>query len=85
MIKKLIQIIGVTLILAFCFLGTEHLLYFLLIKESKLFFISFVLFLLMVTLSINILSKIDLVSKHIAPLIVLLSVFIALGVLRLIV
>jgi hypothetical protein len=39
----------------------------------------------MVTLSINILSKIDLVSKHIAPLIVLLSVFIALGVLRLIV
>ena len=85
MIKKLIQIVGVTLILSFSFLGTEYLLYSLFIKESKLFFPFFVLFLLIVTLLINILNRLDLVSKHISPLIVLLSVFIGLGGLRLII
>ncbi len=85
MIKRLIQIVGITLILSFTFLGTEFLLYSLFIKDSKLFFPSFILFLLIVALLINTLNRIDLMSKHISPMIVLLSVLIGLGGLRLIV
>jgi hypothetical protein len=70
------------MIIAFC--GTEYLTYIFLSKKSKLFIPCFLLFLLMVSMSIEIMQKFIILPNKIiiVPIIVLFAVFISLVILK---
>ncbi len=80
--KKIGFFIGMILIMIFAFWGAEYLLYTLFIKESKLFILCFILYLLMVSLFIGVANKFDLPNKILAPSIVLFVVLVSLGILK---
>lgn len=80
--EKINCCIGMILVMIFAFWGTEYLLYTLFVRKSKLFIFCFILFLLMVSFFIGIVNKFNLPNKIVAPALVLFSVFIGLGILK---
>ncbi|MBQ7386377.1 MAG: hypothetical protein IJW04_07725 [Ruminococcus sp.] len=78
---KIWDFIKYTFILSIFFLGTEYLLYDLLSTDNKLYYFFFIIFLILVGVSIDILNKRKKFNAFINSAIVLAGVFFALGIL----
>lgn len=80
--KKGLYVMGLSIISIFIFFSMEYVMYKLLIPQNPLFAIAFVLFLTVVFLNITLLNNLGLPNKIIAPVAVLIAVFLGMALLK---
>lgn len=80
--KKGLYVMGLSIISIFIFFSMEYVMYKLLISQNPLFAIAFVLFLTVVFLNITLLNNLGLPNKIIAPVAVLIAVFLGMALLK---
>lgn len=82
-LKKIIYILGLLFIMTFNFFCIEYICYVVYASKYKVFYLFFILYFTIMHLLIKCLDKLNLFNKPINTLLVLLSMFMSLGVLKL--
>ena len=82
--KKVFKCIGLVFLLGVNFLGIEYLSYSLLLAKSKLYPLFFIIFMALISIFASAIYKLNIANKIICGFLVILSVFLGLGLLKLI-